>query len=136
MTHPAAVWILPHKATTSVCFWSWLDGPPGRHFEGKGFAPLAGTRGRGMEDTHIESILAGDFDPQPPGRDFWGGGCRGCHVHIYRLCLLGAIYKHVGVLFGCSARQIDGDSWFAWWFNHLPGPSISPKRTPIYKHQT
>ena len=37
----------------------------------------------------------------------------------------------IGVLFGCFGRNIDGDSWFAWWFNHLPGPSISPKRTPM-----
>ena len=21
--------------------------------------------------------------------------------------------------------------WFTWWFNHLPGPSISPTRTPM-----
>ena len=21
--------------------------------------------------------------------------------------------------------------WFTWWFNHLPGPSIPPKRTPM-----
>ena len=28
-------------------------------------------------------------------------------------------------------REIDGDSWFTWWFNHPPGPSISPKRTPM-----
>ena len=21
--------------------------------------------------------------------------------------------------------------WFIWWFSHLPGPSISPKRTPM-----
>ena len=21
--------------------------------------------------------------------------------------------------------------WFTWWFNHLPGPSICPKRTPM-----
>ena len=38
--------------------------------------------------------------------------------------------RRIGVLFGCLARKIDGDSWFAWWFNHLPGPSFSPKRTP------
>ena len=31
----------------------------------------------------------------------------------------------IGVLFGCFGRQIDGDSWFIWWFNELPGPSIS-----------
>ena len=30
----------------------------------------------------------------------------------------------IGVLCGCFGRQIDGDSWFTWWFNHLPGPSI------------
>ena len=34
---------------------------------------------------------------------------------------------------GCFARRIDGDSWFAWWFNHIPGPSISPKRTPMLR---
>ena len=28
-------------------------------------------------------------------------------------------------------KQKDGDSWFTWWFNHLPGPYISPKRTPM-----
>ena len=27
--------------------------------------------------------------------------------------------------------KIDGDPWFTWWFNHLPGPSICPKRTPM-----
>ena len=29
-----------------------------------------------------------------------------------------------GVLFGCFASNIDGDSWFTWWFNHLPGKPI------------
>ena len=38
----------------------------------------------------------------------------------------------IGVLFGCFGREIDGDSWFTWWFNHLPGPSISAKRTPMH----
>ena len=38
----------------------------------------------------------------------------------------------LGVLFGCFARKIDGDSWFTWWFHHLPGSSISPKRTPMH----
>ena len=28
-----------------------------------------------------------------------------------------------GVLFGCVARKIDGDSWFTWWFNQ-PGKPI------------
>ena len=42
-------------------------------------------------------------------------------------CILSA---WIGVLFGCFDRQIDEDSWFTWWINHLPGPSISPKRTP------
>ena len=41
---------------------------------------------------------------------------------------------HIGVLFGCFSRQIDGDSWFTRWFNHLPGPSICPKRTPMVTH--
>ena len=26
--------------------------------------------------------------------------------------------------FVCFARKIDGDSWFTWWFNHLPGKLI------------
>ena len=30
--------------------------------------------------------------------------------------------------FGCFARKVD--AWFTWC-NHLPGPSISPKRTPM-----
>ena len=34
----------------------------------------------------------------------------------------------IGVLFGDFGRKIGGDSWFTGWFNHLPGPSISPKR--------
>ena len=29
--------------------------------------------------------------------------------------------------------KIDGDPWSTWWFNHLPGPSISPKRTPMVR---
>ena len=39
--------------------------------------------------------------------------------------------RTIGVLFGCFARKIDGDSWFTWLFIHLPGPFISPKRTPM-----
>ena len=39
----------------------------------------------------------------------------------------------IGVLFGCFGRKIEGDSWFTWWFNHLPGPFISPKRTPMIR---
>ena len=27
-------------------------------------------------------------------------------------------------------RRIDGDSWFFWWFNHLPGPSTVDGRNP------
>ena len=27
--------------------------------------------------------------------------------------------------------EIESDSWFTWWFNRLPGPSIFPERTPI-----
>ena len=37
----------------------------------------------------------------------------------------------IGVLFGSFGGKICGDSWFAGWLNHLPGPSISPKRIPI-----
>ena len=29
-----------------------------------------------------------------------------------------------GVLFGCFAEKVDGDSWSTWWFNHLPAKSI------------
>ena len=36
-----------------------------------------------------------------------------------------------GVIFGCLGRKIEGDSWFTWWFCHLPGSSICPKRTPM-----
>ena len=36
-----------------------------------------------------------------------------------------------GVLLGCFGRNIDCDSWFTWWLNHLPGPTIYPKRTPM-----
>ena len=32
----------------------------------------------------------------------------------------------IGVLFGCLARRIDGFPWFAWWFNHPPGPIYFP----------
>ena len=46
------------------------------------------------------------------------------------LVSFGQAHRSIGVLFGCFARQVDGDSWFTWWFNHLPGPRISPKKTP------
>ena len=26
---------------------------------------------------------------------------------------------------------VNGWPWFTWWLNHLPGPSISLKRTPM-----
>ena len=41
--------------------------------------------------------------------------------------------KSIGVLFGCFGRKIDGFPWFTWWLIHLPGPSISPKRTLMGK---
>ena len=37
----------------------------------------------------------------------------------------------IGVLFGCLGGKMEGDSWFTLWFNHLPGASICPKRTPM-----
>ena len=38
----------------------------------------------------------------------------------------------IGVLFGCLAGKIDGDSWFPWWYFliYQGYPSTSPKRTP------
>ena len=36
----------------------------------------------------------------------------------------------IGALFGCYGRK-NRWPWFTWWFNHLPGPSICPKRTPM-----
>ena len=38
-----------------------------------------------------------------------------------------------GVLFGWFVLKIEGDSWFTWWFNYLPGPSIFQRRTPMAK---
>ena len=35
------------------------------------------------------------------------------------------------VLFACFGRKLDGDPWFTCWFNHLPGPSMSPRSTPM-----
>ena len=55
-----------------------------------------------------------------------GSGSRDCRLKV----LL------IGVIFGCFGRNIDGDSWFTWWFSHLPGPSIYPKRTPMVVHVT
>ena len=46
---------------------------------------------------------------------------------------LEGLRRHTGVLFGCFARGIDCDSWFNWWLNHQPGPSVSPKRTPMLR---
>ena len=40
--------------------------------------------------------------------------------------------RDIGVLFGCFGVKF-GWPWFTWWFNHLPGPSICPKRTPMPK---
>ena len=42
-------------------------------------------------------------------------------------------FEIIGVLLGCFGRKIDRDSWFTWWFNHLPGPTICPKRSPIFE---
>ena len=38
----------------------------------------------------------------------------------------------IGVLFGFGGK-IEGDSWFTWWFNHLPGKPIylPSRRTPM-----
>ena len=48
-----------------------------------------------------------------------------------RLARLSSFFV-IGVLFGCFGRKIEGDSWFTWWFNHLPGnPSIFQKATYV-----
>ena len=38
----------------------------------------------------------------------------------------------IGLLLGCFARKIEGDSWFTWWlFSHLPGkPIYFPEKGP------
>ena len=36
----------------------------------------------------------------------------------------------IGVLFGCFARK-NRWPWSTWCFSYLPGPSISPERTPM-----
>ena len=46
------------------------------------------------------------------------------------LCNGWLLHLSIDVLFGCFARKIDGPG-LPWWFNHLPGPSISPTRTPL-----
>ena len=38
----------------------------------------------------------------------------------------------IGVRFGCVGGKIDGDSWFTWWFNHLPGKPIYLPQKDIY----
>ena len=40
-------------------------------------------------------------------------------------------FSTMGVLFGCFGRK-NRWPWFTGWFNHPPGPSISPKRTPMF----
>ena len=59
-------------------------------------------------------------------------GCS-CRIMINQGLLGGAGFRPstVGVLFGWFGERIEGDSWFTWWFNHLPGPSIFPKRKPM-----
>ena len=37
----------------------------------------------------------------------------------------------MGVLFGCFGRNVDGPGLPGGLYNDLPGPSISPKRTPM-----
>ena len=69
----------------------------------------------------VLSLCAG---PAASGRALDLVACMGCSNSILNSYAL-------GVLFGCFARKIDGDSWFTFWLNHLPEPSISPKRTPM-----
>ena len=57
-----------------------------------------------------------------------GAPRRGCFCSWARVGKHGHTFETIAVLFGCFARKI---AWFTWWFNHLPGPSISPKRTPM-----
>ena len=61
------------------------------------------------------------------GQGHAAGGRSRCVLVI----VLSATSTGIGVLFDCFARKIDGNFWFTWWFNHLPGPSISPKRIPM-----
>ena len=81
-----------------------------------------------------EGVLAGD------GRNSGQRHTSIClRIFVYfPLLVLKAIYHYwaeangsIGVLFGCFGRKIDGNSWLTWWFHHLPGPSSSPKRTPM-----
>ena len=51
------------------------------------------------------------------------GGWRATHPGRAMTCVDRRVLR-IGVLFGCFGRKIDGDSWFTWWFNHLPGKPI------------
>ena len=48
----------------------------------------------------------------------------------FGVCFFFYQFGHRCPFLGCFAGNIDGGSRFIWWFNHLPGPSISPRRTP------
>ena len=55
-----------------------------------------------------------------------------CGASVFPLKLAAWVLA-IGVLFVCSGRTIDGDSWFTWWFFliYQENQSISPKRTPM-----
>ena len=54
------------------------------------------------------------------------GPLPGAHGHLGGGLCEGAVNVHIGVLFSCFGRKIDGDSWFTWWFNHRLGRSYFP----------
>ena len=71
--------------------------------------PHAGPKGEATPGGHA-------WSPSQPRQSF------------FSCCFSSPFSEHVrciGVLFGCFARKVDGDSWFARWFPHLPGTSIS-----------
>ena len=42
---------------------------------------------------------------------------------LLSLAAFGFRLLSIGVFLGCFGRKLDGESWFTWWFNHLPGPT-------------
>ena len=83
---------------------------------------------------HPQFILVGSCDSTTSHRN---STQRPCQCSIQWLCLScrgqrsGPIQDHRCPfwLFCWKNRW----PWFTWWFNHLPEPSISPKRTPMFR---
>ena len=88
------------------------------------FVEFVCRREKAIQGTHLLQVLINRFRLPQENHVFATSPIRVCLFEGFQLVL------PLGFPSTPTKRGFP-KPWFTWWFNHLPGPSISPKRTPM-----